>query len=186
MHHWLVKKLFFSSLQTPDVDMIVHWKYKFTMYVVVEIVDTCLWMAILMNFIIWLTGLAMVILKMKGGPCLSGWKPWVCWGELCHWQQSFVITQTRHSVCVLISHCQCSCCLCILWSRTYNCCVPGRGKQKHWCFIVQYRTPLVAMQVIQLKHFYCCVTFIFLTPHVLRCSLGDHLYMARWLNMLYM
>jgi len=49
MHHWLVKK--FSSLQTPDVDMIVYWKYKYTMYVVVEIVDTCLWMVVLMNFI---------------------------------------------------------------------------------------------------------------------------------------
>ena len=39
MHHWLVKK-FSSSLQTPDVDTIVHWKLKYTMYVVVEIVDT--------------------------------------------------------------------------------------------------------------------------------------------------
>ena len=51
MHHWLVKK-FSSSLQTPDVDTIVHWKLKYTMYVVVEIVDTCLWMAVLINFII--------------------------------------------------------------------------------------------------------------------------------------
>ena len=130
MHHWLVKK-FSSSLQTPDVDTIVHWKLKYTMYVVVEIVDTCLWMAVLINFIIWLTGLAMVILKMKGGPCPSGWKPWVCWGELCHWQQRFLIAQTSHSVCVLIPHCQHSCCLGVLWSRAYNCCVPGRGKQRH-------------------------------------------------------